>query len=85
MQRFWIAIAASLFWAATAFAQTAAPNVSIAVYEGGFSFIEESRSVRVRKGPSQLLIDDLPAGIQPDTIVADFPKIRWSRAIGTKF
>jgi len=74
MQRFWIAIAASLFWAATAFAQTAAPNVSIAVYEGGFSFIEESRSVRVRKGPSRLLIDDLPAGIQPDTIVADFPK-----------
>jgi len=62
------------FWAATAFAQTAAPDVSIAVYEGGFTFIEEIRSVRVRKRPSRLLIDDLPAGIQPDTIVADFPK-----------
>ena len=51
----------------------AAPDVSIAVCEGGFSFIEESRSVRVRTGASRLLIDDLPAGIQPDTIVADFP------------
>ena len=74
MRHFWIAIAASLFWAATAFAQTAAPDVSIVVYEGGFSFIEESRSVRVRKRPIRLLINDLPAGIQLDIIVADFPK-----------
>ncbi len=44
------------------------------VYEGGFAFIEESRSVRVRKGASRLSLDDLPDGVQPDTIVASFPK-----------
>lgn len=73
MGRFSIAVVVSLFWLSTVFVQNTPPNVLIAVYEGGFSFVEESRSVRVRKGSSRLFIEDLPAGIQPDTIVAHFP------------
>jgi hypothetical protein len=74
MRRFSIAMMVSLFWAPIVSAQNTGPDVSIAVYEGGFSFIEESRSVRVRKGESRLVLDDLPDGVQPDTIVATFPK-----------
>ena len=73
MGRFSIAVVVSLFWLSTVFAQNTPPDVLIAVYAGGFSFVEESRSVRVRKGSSRLLIEDLPAGIQPDTIAAYFP------------
>lgn len=53
-------------------AQTETPSVSLAVYEGGYALVEEARSVRVRKGVGRFRIDDLPRGIQPETIVVAF-------------
>ena len=68
-------IAASLSlpgWAA----QSQAADISMAIYEGGFSVVEEARRITVAKGDSTLALDGLPDGVQPDTLVANFAAAR---------
>ena len=53
-------------------AQSEAADISMAIYEGGFSVVEEARRITVAKGDSTLALDGLPDGVQPDTLVANF-------------
>ncbi len=53
-------------------AQSEAADVSMAIYEGGFSAVEDARGITVAKGDSTLALDGLPDAVQPDTLVANF-------------
>ena len=71
VRRLFALIAASLSlpgWAA----QSEATDISMAIYEGGFSVVEEARRITVAKGDSTLALECLPDGVQPDTLVANF-------------
>ena len=62
-----------------------AADISMAIYEGGFSVVEEARRVTVAKGDSTLALDGLPDGVQPDTLVANFAAGSGVRLRGQRF
>ena len=71
VRRLFASMAASLLlpgWAA----QSEAADISMAICEGGFSVVEEARRITVAKGDSTLVLNGLPDGVQPDTLVANF-------------
>lgn len=63
----------------------AAQEVSIAIYEAGFSLIDESRQTEVPSGQSMLTVENLPRGVQPQTVVATFPQKSGVRLQGQRY
>ena len=88
VRRLFASMAASLLlpgWAA----QSEAANISMAIYEGGLSVVDEARRITVVKGDSTLALDGLPDGVQPDTLVASFAagsgvRLRGQRLLNSK-
>ena len=71
VRRLFALMAASLSlpsWAA----QSEASNISMAIYQGWFSVVEEARRITVARGDSTLALDGLPDGVQSDTLVVNF-------------
>ena len=57
----------------------------MAIYEGGFSVVDEARRITVAKGDSTLALDGLPDEVQPDTLVANFAAGSGVRLRGQRF
>ncbi len=75
--RFWMGLgAASLFALAPALAQDAADpdapsaqgNVSVTVYNGGTSLVQDIRKLNIASGTSRIEFPDVSAQIQPETV-----------------
>ena len=66
-------------------AQSEAADISMAIYEGGFSVVDEARRITVAKGDSTLALDGLPDEVQPDTLVANFAAGSGVRLRGQRF
>lgn len=60
-----------LVWFFPAAADTGAADTVIAIYENGFSLVDEKRTTDIVPGRNIVSIDDLPEGFQADTAVVD--------------
>ena len=70
-------------------AQSEAADISMAIYEGGLSVVNEARRITVVKGDSTLALNGLPDGVQPVTLVANFAagsglRLRGQRLLNSK-
>jgi hypothetical protein len=62
-------------WPALALAQSAQGDVSVTVYNGGFSLVQDNRTLNIPQGRSKQEFPDVSAQIRPETVTLSGPGI----------